>query len=219
MHAPGGVPDLVGPRCGAAITITGCNGDDEDSKPAKRTEAPQSEGIDAQPNSATAAALDFFRVSQASGWPALARAYDQRVLQTLGAREMMDGLVSMGGDLQKAPVRAADVQETPGGADSLVTLTVRLRGEDVSVSYILGQVGTRWRIRYDILLADALPAYVQSEVTDRAGRDGSVPPQAVNAGREAVSVYRGIYAPEPSTGRRIEGLVRGAGVGPRATAP
>lgn len=193
---------IAGLLCGLAFLAAGCSGSDEQA-----SRSPQPGKGEAAPGSPEEAALDFFRLYQTSSWPVLAGGYDRRVVRALGARSMMDALVVGVGAVQKGTVRKVQTPWTAG--PTVVTVTVRAQGKDSTVVYVLARSGETWRIRYDSLLAEALPIYVQTEVSERTGQ---VEPSeaAVRAGAEAASVYRSLFSPKPRTGGALERIVESA---------
>lgn len=176
-----------------AMASVGCGGEG-------RTQAASQPEPTAPRGSPEKAVLDIWSIFRSSSWPALAAAYHPRVVETLGAGDVMDALVLQGGSLQDAPIRRVTARRTELG--SLVTMTLQYQGKPYNASYLMAKRGADWQILYDSVLANGLRTYVQSELASRSGRVGGKPTQrAVNAGEEAARIYRNVFAPSPRDGK------------------
>jgi len=175
----------------------GCGADDrQDDTPAGLGKLPA-----ADRRGAEGAVLRLWRLVQTGSLPVAVAQYDPKVVETLGARDMAGALARQQHEL--ALLSPQIVSSEPTELGKLVIANAEARGRPVGrFSFLVGRTRAGWRVRYDTLLAESLPAYVEDRVRRQAGSSTKErsPRQAAEAGQRALEDFRGVFASGPLEG-------------------
>jgi hypothetical protein len=137
----------------------------------------------------------LWRMIQVRSYQVAALEYDERVLDALGTDTVIGALEMQQMSLAVTAPKVIAADRTPLGV--LVIVNAMSKGRPVGrYSFLLGRKGGSWKLRYDTLLGDTLPAYVQQRVQRRIDPNADQPSQrAAAAGQRAAKTYRDLFAP------------------------
>jgi len=186
----------------ALVAVAGC-GNDEQSRPMPSAEAlvEPAQIESAGRTTPRGVLLQLWRAVQVGNAASAAGFYDQRVLQEIGFGRISGALAQQRSRLEVLRPTNITGNRTPLGYEVVVKGQNTVEGtrsdktEVLSFLFRLGDGG--WRVAYDTLLGEALPAYVYSLVQERVAPGSNTPvPEAQIAARRISDLYRGLLAPE-----------------------
>lgn len=137
--------------------------------------------------------------------------YDQRVLRAIGFTRIGGALSQQRSRLEVLQPTILSRNRTALGVEIVVkgkNMVRGTRGSSVEVlSFLVRRSSEGWRVAYDTLLGEALPAYVYSEVQERVSPGSNKPsPKAQIAARRIGDLYRGLFSPgvQPHSQRKTK---------------
>jgi hypothetical protein len=144
--------------------------------------------------------LQLWRAVQVGDAASAAGFYDSRVLKAIGFDRVSGALAQQRDQLEVLRPK------TISGATTALGVEVVVKGENTVagtreptshvLSFLLRRSPQGWRVAYDTLLGDALPAYVYSQVQERVAPGSNKPtPEAQIAARKIGDLYRGLFSP------------------------
>lgn len=141
----------------------------------------------------------LWRMIQVRSYQTAALEYDERVLDALSTPTVIGALEMQQLSLAATTPKVVSTERTPLG--ELVVVNALSKGKPVGrYSFLLGKSGGAWKVRYDTLLGDALPGYVQARVQRRIDPNADeLSPRAIAAGERVSTTYRDLFAPRPLT--------------------
>jgi hypothetical protein len=133
--------------------------------------------------------------------------YDERVLGAIGFVRISGALAQQREHLEVLRPDRLTATRTALGVEVVVKSDNTVEGTRESktelLSFLLRRSPEGWRVAYDTLLGDALPAYVYSLVQDRIAPNSKTPsPQARLAAQRISDLYRGLFAPKSEKPKR-----------------
>jgi hypothetical protein len=152
-------------------------------------------------NSPKGVLLQLWRAVQVGDAASAAGFYDQRVLRAIGFGRVSGALAQQRSQLEVLRPTEVTTSKTALGLEVVVKgeNTVQGTREEKTqlYSFLFRRSPAGWRVAYDTLLGEALPAYVYSLVQERVAPGSNVPsPKAQIAARRITDLYRGLSAPQ-----------------------
>lgn len=191
---------------GVALPIlVGCNGSNSDpaSNPASdKSGVNKAGGIDMGPTSPAGTVLRLWR-QVAGGSPAMVVEYHPRIRELVGSSGILTVFNPAPPQFNARP-QIESVSDTPLGTE--VTVRSNPPGSETPHTsvYLLGQNETRWLVRFDSNLTNAVESYVSAQTQNRINPNAKVPsPQATAAGEATAAELRALFTPGPREGRLV----------------
>lgn len=169
-------------------------------------------------NSPSGIALQLWRAVQVGDAASAAGFYHQRVLAAIGFATVSGALEQQHEHLEVLRPARLTQSHTPLGVEVVVkgdnTVDGTRENKTEVVSFLLRRDTLGWRIAYDTILSEALPAYVYSRVQDRVAPGSTTPSrQARMASQKIRDVYRGLFAPGNEQAQRQKSRKRRSNLG------
>jgi hypothetical protein len=183
----------------ALVAVAGCG--DKEQRPLPHAEAlvEPAQIERAGRTSPRGVLLQLWRAVQVGNAASAAAFYDQRVLQEIGFGRISGALAQQRSRLEVLRPTNITGSRTPLGYEVVVkgqNTVEGTRSDKTEVfSFLLRRSDGGWRVAYDTLLGEALPAYVYSLVQERVAPGSNAPsPEAQIAARRISDLYRGLLA-------------------------
>jgi hypothetical protein len=176
---------------------------DKSSQPLPHTEAlvEPAQIARAGQNSPKGLLLQLWRAVQVGDAASAAGFYDERVLRAIGFGRVSGALAQQRTQLEVLRPAQITSSRTALGLEVVVkghnTVGGTRESKTQLFSFLLRRAPEGWRVTYDTLLGEALPAYVYSIVQERVAPGSNTPsPQAQIAARRISDLYRGLSSPQ-----------------------
>ena len=185
----------------ALVAVVGCGNDEQSGPPPSEEALVEPAQIEhAGRTSPRGVLLQLWRAVQVGNAASAAGFYDQRVLQRIGFGRISGALAQQRSRLEVLRPTNITGNRTPLGYEVVVkgqNTVEGTRSKKTEVfSFLFRRGDGAWRVAYDTLLGEALPAYVYSLVQERVAPGSNTPsPEAQIAARRASDLYRGLLAP------------------------
>jgi hypothetical protein len=187
-----------------AVVASGCGGDSSQPLPHTQALVEPAQISRAGQKSPKGVLLKLWRAVQVGDAASAAGFYDPRVLQAIGFGRVSGSLAQQRSALEVLRPTKVTVGRTALGLEAVVegenTVQGTRENKNEVFSFLLRRNPEGWRVAYDTLLGDALPAYVYSLVQERVAPGSNTPsPQAQIAARRISDLYRGLSSPHAKT--------------------
>jgi hypothetical protein len=126
--------------------------------------------------------------------------YDPHVLEAIGFTRVSGALSQQRSTLEVLKPNILSTNRTALGVEVIVQGKNVVQGTRESgtelLSFLFRRTPDGWRVGYDTLLGEALPAYVYSQVQEQVAPGSNKPsPRAQIAARRIGDLYRGLFSP------------------------
>jgi hypothetical protein len=181
------------------MIVSGCGGGTTRALPHAEALVRSTDIMEVGGGSPSAVSLRLWRAVQVGDAASAAGYYHQRVLRAIGFGRVSATLAQQRSHLEVLQPKIVSVNQTPLGAEVIVRATNVVRGtreDPIEVfSFVFRRAPRGWRVAYDTLLGDSLPAYVQSQVQAQVAPGARTPStKAQIAGQRIGDEYRNLFS-------------------------
>jgi hypothetical protein len=189
------------PALAVTALATGCGDDANRPVPSAEALVEPAQIARAGRNSPKGVLLQLWRAVQVGNAASAAGFYDQRVLRAIGFGKVSGALAQQRSHLEVLRPTNITGSRTFLGFEVVVKGDNTVKGTRAAqaevFSFLFRRSSEGWRVAYDTLLGDALPAYVYSLVQEQVAPGSDAPvPKAQIAARRISDRYRGLLSPE-----------------------